>query len=48
MRFWLYTLGFTSVVGLALSRIAIIALDVFAVIGIVTVVKWLLTRKKKK
>lgn len=47
MRFWLYGAGYGSVVGMALSRVAIIALDVFAIIGIVTVVKWFLTRKKK-
>lgn len=47
MRYWLYGLGYSSIVGMALSRIAIIALDVFAIIGIVTVVKWLLARKKK-
>lgn len=48
MRYWLYGLGYTSIIGLALSRIAIIALDIFAVIGIITVIKWLLTRKNKK
>lgn len=48
MSYWLYNIGYTSIIGLALSRIAMIALDVFAVIGIITVVKWLLTRKRKK
>lgn len=47
MRFLLYGAGYGSIVGLALNRLAIIALDVFAIIGIITAVKWLLNRKKK-